>query len=466
MKIDVSENGSLRNPYFGIGMEKLDRDAFDPSGVYDKVSALGVKWVRLQSGWAKTEKEKGKYDFDWLDGIVENLIHRDLTPWICLCYGNPLYSDRAKKICGAVGCPPIDTAEGMTAWKKYCATVAARYRGKAEYYEVWNEPDWLWNGKCEPEAYTAFCKETAQAVKEGDPNAKIIVGSVAFIDPGFLTKCLESGIGEFSDALSYHAYTYDERTFASLNAYYRDACKNKGVELKVIHGESGSQSHCGGNGAFKGIPASPILQAKHLLRQVVTDRLSGAFFSSYFTATDMHENLLAKAGKPIKRHGYFGVLSATFDKNGIACGPFLPKPSYFAYQNACLALGEDAESADFPFWVEKAKDDPSPVRFMKKLFCRKVGGVWHDPDLDRLTTFGLKKKTGSAFVYWESTDLLRKKNYSSYIDVTFIEEKVPKLFDFLTGELTDIPYEREGDRIRVRLPVRDYPLAVFFGNYL
>ena len=61
MKIDCSKNNSIRNPFFGIGMEKLDRDAFDPNGIYDKVAALGVRWVRLQSGWAKTEKEKGKY---------------------------------------------------------------------------------------------------------------------------------------------------------------------------------------------------------------------------------------------------------------------------------------------------------------------------------------------------------------------------------------------------------------------
>ena len=38
----------------GLGMEKLDRDAFDPEKVYDKVAALGVKWIRIQSGWQVT----------------------------------------------------------------------------------------------------------------------------------------------------------------------------------------------------------------------------------------------------------------------------------------------------------------------------------------------------------------------------------------------------------------------------
>ena len=60
----------------GIGFEKLDRDAFDPEKAYEKLSKIGVKWVRIQSGWQKTEKQKGVYDFAWLDTIVDNIIAR------------------------------------------------------------------------------------------------------------------------------------------------------------------------------------------------------------------------------------------------------------------------------------------------------------------------------------------------------------------------------------------------------
>ena len=74
----------------GLGFEKLDRDVFDPEKAYDKVAALGVKKIRIQSGWLKTERERGVYSFEWLDKIVDNLISRGLEPWMCLCYGNPL----------------------------------------------------------------------------------------------------------------------------------------------------------------------------------------------------------------------------------------------------------------------------------------------------------------------------------------------------------------------------------------
>jgi polar amino acid transport system substrate-binding protein len=51
----------------------------------------------IQSGWQKTEKEKGKYDFSWLDEQVDNLLKRGLKPWLCLCYGNQIYDDFAKE---------------------------------------------------------------------------------------------------------------------------------------------------------------------------------------------------------------------------------------------------------------------------------------------------------------------------------------------------------------------------------
>ena len=468
MKIDRSGNHLLRNPYFGVGMEKLDRDAFDPNGVYDKVADLGVKWVRLQSGWAKTEKSKGKYDFAWLDDIVDNLRSRSLTPWICLCYGNPLYDERAKKVSGGVGCPPIDSDESIRAWENYCAALASRYVGKVEYYEVWNEPEWLWNDVCDPQKYSEFCERTARAVKEGDPAAKIIAGSVASIDPSFLTKCVETGIDKYADALSYHAYTYDERTFAELNAYYDGICRKNGSDIKIIHGESGSQSRNGGNGAFKGFPTDPVKQAKHLLRQMVTDCMSGAFFSSYFTAVDMHENLLAKAGKPIKKHGYFGLLSASFDRCGIACGPFVPKPSYYALQNVCAFFSDGIKKGNVSCWIDRKKDDRNGrfLRIIKRRFSA-IGSFWHDERLSDLTAYCVEKEDAIAFVYWESTDLLKKKSFSCGMKISFYEKRKPRLVDLLTGDVTDLVYEEKDGLIVIRnLPVKDYPLAVVFGNFV
>ena len=95
----------VRRSSWGLGFEKLDRDVFDPEKAYDRVAELGVKWIRIQSGWARTEASEGVYDFAWLDSIVDNLLLRGLQPWMCLCYGNGIYDEAAAKVFGAVGCP-------------------------------------------------------------------------------------------------------------------------------------------------------------------------------------------------------------------------------------------------------------------------------------------------------------------------------------------------------------------------
>ena len=59
-KITPKSSNEVKHSRIGIGFEKLDRGVFDPEKAYDKVAAIGVKWVRIRSGWARTEKEKEK----------------------------------------------------------------------------------------------------------------------------------------------------------------------------------------------------------------------------------------------------------------------------------------------------------------------------------------------------------------------------------------------------------------------
>ena len=72
----LSCGANLILPNFARGIiDEGDSTKFvAPEKVYDKVAALGVKWIRIQSGWQKTEREEGVYDFAWLDKVVDNLI--------------------------------------------------------------------------------------------------------------------------------------------------------------------------------------------------------------------------------------------------------------------------------------------------------------------------------------------------------------------------------------------------------
>jgi len=458
----IPENAKqIEDSRLGLGMEKLDRDAFEPEKVYDKVAALGVKWIRLQSGWQKTEKEKGIYDFAWLDEQVDNLIKRGLKPWLCLCYGNVLYDELAKEYFGAVGCPPIRNEEAYSAWEKYVYETVKHFSGRIEYYEVWNEAEGAWTWRPEPNAkeYAEFCIRTAKAVKGADGNAKVITGSHYDDSLTFFNEEFVCGTLEVSDAVTYHSYHYDERMSIQRIKALSALTKQYGKQIEIIQGESGSQSKSGGNGALNWIRTDEMMQTKQILRHTLADILEGVKFTSVFSCVDMAENLDAKADAPITQCGYFGLLGAEFDsKTGMLMGEYKEKPSYYAFQNICSIFNENVQPINIP------------VIFRQESSSR-IDGT--DCRIKDIIYGGLRKENGScAFVYWNSTDMITVKEYeaTTTIDIVGVKGDI-RLIDPMSG----IVYEISEDILKdngnnhyelKNIAIRDYPLIITFGDFI
>lgn len=451
-----------KSPYFSVGMEKLDRDAFDPDKAYDKVGAIGAAYVRLQSGWAKTEKQKGVYDFSWLDEQVDNLLQRGVKPWLCLCYGNPVYDENAKAFYGAVGCPPIYDETAYTAWLAYCDALVRRYGDKIAYYEIWNEPDNVqcWKRGVNGKEYADFAIRTAKTVKGANPNAKVIVGAIsAYKWIFFLSDAFKAGLAEYADAVSYHFYTYDEKQIFRAVKTLRALCNRYNPRLEIIQGETGSQSHSGGSGAMYWIAADERMQAKHLARRLLTDILSGVTFTSVFTCVDMNENLDAKAGEVITKRGYFGLLSADFDsKTGLAVGEYKEKPSYFVLRNLCALIDGKTKPTELPVIVY-APDDPNDANT-------------YDCADNTVLFGGFEKENGaSALVYWNATDLTKVRAYESSVSFCIAGRTGEiRLIDPVSGEIFALPEEmivRTGENVLLsHIPLKDYPLMITFGDFI
>lgn len=459
-KLQPINSKDITDSRMGLGMEKLDRDAFDPTKVYDKVAALGVKWIRLQSGWQKTEKKEGVYDFKWLDSQVDELLKRGLKPWICLCYGNVLYDELAKQYVGAVGCPPIRTEKAYDAWLKYVEATAKHFKGRVEYYEVWNESDggWTWRPEANPKEYAEFCLKTGRVVKTVDEKAKVITGSHYGDTMKFFNGEFANGSLEISDAVSYHSYNYDETLSMQKVKALKGLVKYYGKDVEVIQGESGSQSKSGGNGALWWIRTNQEMQTKQILRHTVADIIAGVKFTSIFSCVDMAENLDAKEGEPITTCGYFGVLGAEFDnKTGQLIGDYYEKPSYYAFQNLCALLNENVKAIDLPV-IFTPQDS------------QRIDG--RDCPTKELIYGGLEKSNGSkAFAYWNSTDMIKVQGFEG--SVTFEVSGVTgeaRLIDPMDGSIYTIP-----DSIMTKtannlysfknIPVKDYPLIITFGDF-
>ena len=450
----------IKESRLGLGMEKLDRDAFDPEKVYDKLSALGVKWIRLQSGWQKTEALEGVYDFSWLDAQVDALIERNMTPWLCLSYGNRLYDPLAEQYFGAVGCPPIRDERAYGAWLRYVEATVTHFTGRIEYYEIWNEPEggWTWRHEPNPSEYAEFCVKTGRIIKNADPAAKIITGSHYQNSLEFFNAELAGGVLEIADALSYHGYTYDETESARRVRAIRELTRHYGRELEIIQGETGSQSKSGGGGAFGHIRTNPTMQAKYLLRHTVAELIAGVKFTSVFSSVDMAENLDAKAGKPITVCGYFGLLGAEFDPStGQLVGDYYEKPSYFAYRNLCSIFDENVNPKELPIIVSSKKS-------------KRLGG--RDCPVRDVVCGALSKANGSfALAYWNSTDMISVQAYESTTTVEIAGAfGEPRLIDPTDGSVYGLDglFEDLGNGLYKfeNIPIKDTPLIIIFGDFI
>ena len=449
----------IKESRVGLGLEKLDRNVFDPNKAYDKVAQLGVKWIRIQSGWERTEKAPGEYDFAWIDDIVNNLVDRGLIPWICLCYGNPLYDDAAKVVYGSVGCPPIHTQEQKEAWDRYVRAVVERYRGKVSYYEVWNEPDgqWCWKHGISAEEYGEFVVATSKAIRETDSQAKVIGGSYCHRSMHFIDTALKI-MADHIDAITFHEYTINEYQVFSRVKSLRALIDLYNPSIEIIQGESGSQSRSGGAGALKVGAWTPRRQAKQLLRHTIADLLTEVKFMSYFSCVDMIEALRGERGvkSSYKDYGYFGVLGADFDEDGFATGEYTPKPSYYALQNISAVFAEEVKPAELPV-----------------IFCRKESPRIFDKDIaeNQILYGGFRKPNGSsALFFWIPSDLMKSEAESTItLDIAALSEEI-RLVDMMDGSVYELPesmVENYGDGHLVlnNVPIRDYPMALLFGAF-
>ena len=169
-KIAPKHSKDIASSRIGIGFEKMDSERIDPSRFYKPLGECGFKWVRIHSGWNRTEKTKGVYDFKWLDEIVDQFLANGVTPWLDLLYGNTLYTHNADNE-DAWGFPPVYTEEERAGWRAYISALVAHFKDRVLYYEIWNEPDGGQFWKPQPDAtfYGKFASETAQIIQKIHP---------------------------------------------------------------------------------------------------------------------------------------------------------------------------------------------------------------------------------------------------------------------------------------------------------
>lgn len=313
----VRHSRDIESSPWSVGCETLDRDQAKFSVYKDLVGELGAKRGRLQSGWAKCEKEKGVYDFAWLDECVEGLDGQGVEPWMCLCYGNPLYGSDLHL--GASVAGVTRNEEAFAAWLKYVAATVSRYRDTIDEWEIWNEPN-LRDQGCE--AYATLLVETSETIRRIQPDAVVMGFSLAGVNlkfaEGVLELLKERGKLDCVDRLTYHPYDRNpDASYPEIDKL-RALVDSYNPVIELYQGENGCPSALEWTHALSHHPWTESSQAKWLLRRLAGDAARG-IPSSVFTIIDLRYPDMLQS---------FGLIRSNLLHEFI-----YKRPSYYAVQH-------------------------------------------------------------------------------------------------------------------------------------
>ena len=169
------------------------------------LTELGADWVRMSVSWSdEVEPRKGTYNvsrFDSAIDIARNAGYRV----ILMVEESPSWAhDGTNK-----NSPPRDNAD----LADFMGFLAARYAGKVEAYEVWNEPNlsWAWPSGPNPAEYAHMLRTVSPAIRAADPSAKVVFGGVARNDYQYLEGAYAEipNLGDYFDVMATHPYVYN-----------------------------------------------------------------------------------------------------------------------------------------------------------------------------------------------------------------------------------------------------------------
>jgi hypothetical protein len=151
-----------------------------PAGDYELMGQGGVRVLRFPLEWAAVERSPGVYDWSAVDAVVHGAAARGIEP-LPFVWATPEWLAGNKSI------PPL-RGRAKAAWRSFLATLAGRYAGVVDRYQIWNEANFkrYWKPKPSPADYAKLLRRAADSIRGADPGAEILTGGVAPVKRGML----------------------------------------------------------------------------------------------------------------------------------------------------------------------------------------------------------------------------------------------------------------------------------------
>lgn len=429
-----------------IGCEMLDRDYGNFENFKAYIEPLGIKRIRLQAGWAKTEKTKGVYNFAWLDRQVDYLCAQGMDVLMETSYGNPLYRGGGGPALSD-GIPSGD--EGLAAWDAWINALASHYKGRVRDWSTWNEPNGCKQNT--PELVADNNIRTAAIIKKHIPDARIAGmvltnPSVRFAEPYMKILQAQGKTGLF-EWMIYHDYSLNPDSVFPRVEQFAAVIQRYAPGMKIWQGESGATSSPHYSAPISSAPwNSELTQCKWNARRLIGDLghgIESLVFTFYDPAYDHPERytkfvdplwIRTRTDRFMKR---MGLIKCNEDGKVLKV-----KPAYYTVQNVASVFDRSLEP---------------------------VAAAACDVQCAKKTAAYLFRKTGNGpylLAFWDCSNHPENENETSAAQITLpgIVFQEPVWVDVVTGAIYELPRDRiatEGHKTTLRdIPLYDAPALI------
>jgi hypothetical protein len=316
---DVAIDRPLVRSGWGVSIHALE----DPDADYAHMAAAGIRVVRMDLNWARTEPARGQYDWSYADALVTKAAAHNLRPLLILAYSNPVYdgpsaAPRGIRMQAAPARPDTDAA-----FARWAAAAAQHFRSAQPILEIWNEPnqDRFWQPGSSADGYAGLAADTCQAIRAAAPDTMILAPALSNTPPllpasPFLDRFARSPAARCVSAISIHPYLFMGAIDGGVN-WWRGVSSHLaglGLTKPLANSESGLSTYSG--------RLSDVDQASYLVRMFVQDAAAGLPVSIWYDWQDDGTN-------PNEPEHHFGLKNHDGQ----------PKPAYSALKTLTSAIG-------------------------------------------------------------------------------------------------------------------------------
>jgi polysaccharide biosynthesis protein PslG len=329
----------------------------------DSIKGAGIDAIRDEVAWGAIEREKDRLAMpERFDTYVRQASARGLNVLLILDYANRLYDDGDRP----------RSPEAIEGFCRYSEFVVRHFGADARLYEIWNEWD-IGIGLPEPyrkggspEDYVKLLKAVYPRIKAVDSDVTVMAGASTSggVKKGWLENIVKLGALDYCDAISIHAYNYNEpfpqrgpeacaTWMMSVQAML--AGYNEGADVPFYVTEMGWPTHVGKGGT------DPQLSASYLARLYLLARMSPSFKGLWWY--DFQDD----GWSPKYNEANFGLVRPDLT----------PKPAYWVLADISQLVGKGKYLGD----VATGDENLRGLRFTRG--GRDYWTLWSSDDQDR-----------------------------------------------------------------------------------